>query len=80
MLLSSNITKLDATRRQKHTCLNRFYSKKTTIDKKLEAYFTNHLICFCMFVFFGMPLLILLGVALSTTIFGIFFYIFTTLV
>lgn len=56
MLLSSNITKLDATRRQKHTCLNRFYSKKTTIDKKLEAYFTNHLICFCMFVFFGMHL------------------------
>ncbi len=60
--------------------MNRFRHKETIIDKKLEAYFTNHLISFCIFIFFGMPLLILLGVALSTTIFGILFYAFTTLI
>lgn len=80
MLLSSNIEKSDATRRPKHRFLNRFYGQETTIDKKLEAYFTNHLICFCMFIFLGMPLLVLSGVALSTTTLGVFFYIFTSLV
>lgn len=48
--------------------------KVNAFEEKLEAYFRNHLISFALFVFLGMPLLILLGVTLFTTIFALLFY------
>ena len=63
-----------------HKFLSRFQRKKAVIDKKLESYFNSHFISFGIFILFGMPLLILLGVALSTTIFSLLFYGITALI
>lgn len=74
MLHQSSATKPYTARRKEHKFLNGLHQKETAIDIKLEAYFRNHLICFGIFIFFGIPLFLLLGVALSTTIFVLLFY------
>ncbi len=61
------------TKQKKFTLIGNLRQIELKIERRLELFLHHHPIASGIFVFIGVPILVLLGVTLSTTIFCLFY-------